>query len=72
MCPWSGQRWQKPLPWARLMPLVWRSGSGRNLEDLRANWQADKTWQPHMPQAQRDTLYQGWLKAVERTFDWVE
>ena len=43
-----------------------------NLEDLRSNWQIDKTWQSQMPVEQRRNLYRGWKKAVERTFDWVE
>ena len=43
-----------------------------DLDDLRANWQIDKTWEPRMPQDQKASLYQGWLKAVERTFNWVE
>lgn len=47
-------------------------GFWNNLEDLRSNWQIDHTWQPLMPEAQRNSLYQSWLKAVERTFDWVE
>jgi len=41
-------------------------------EDLRANWQIDKTWQPEMDAEQRIGLYDGWKKAVTRTFDWVE
>jgi glycerol kinase len=43
-----------------------------NLDDLRANWQMDKTWQPHMPAETRAALYKGWLKAVERTFGWID
>jgi hypothetical protein len=27
---------------------------------------------PQMPPDVRDKLYQGWLKAVTRTFDWLE
>jgi glycerol kinase len=42
-----------------------------NLTDLRNNWQVDKTWQPEMDERQRDNLYRNWLKAVERTFDWM-
>jgi len=42
-----------------------------NLEDLRANWQISKTWQPQMDEAKRAALYAGWQKAVERTLDWV-
>ncbi len=48
------------------------TGFWENLEDLRANWQVDKTWRPQMDQESRKELYQGWLKAVARTFDWVE
>jgi len=43
-----------------------------NLEDLRDKWQTDKSWEPGMQPEKRDKLYQGWLKAIERTFDWVE
>lgn len=43
-----------------------------NLEDLRANWQIDKTWSTTMDSNRREVLYSGWLKAVERTFNWVE
>jgi glycerol kinase len=47
-------------------------GFWNNLEDLRANWQVSKTWEPKMDAAKRAELYKGWLKAVERTFNWVE
>jgi glycerol kinase len=47
-------------------------GFWSNLEDLRANWQVDKTWEPVMSPEQREQLYKGWLKAVKRTFNWVE
>ncbi len=43
-----------------------------NLDDLRAIWQMDKTWQPEMNVARREELHRGWLKAVKRTFDWVD
>jgi len=43
-----------------------------DLEDLRTNWQVDKTWQPAMDDDQRQRLYSGWLKAVQRTLNWVE
>jgi len=43
-----------------------------NLEDLRANWQVDKIWQPSMSPEKRDLLWRDWLKAVERSFGWVE
>ncbi len=47
-------------------------GFWNNLEDLRANWQVDKTWEPKMDETKRAALYKGWLKAVERTFNWIE
>ncbi len=43
-----------------------------NPEDLRVNWQEDKTWLPEMNVETRDKLVRNWRKAVERTFDWVE
>jgi glycerol kinase len=48
------------------------TGFWNNLADLRANWQMDKTWMPSMDEDTREGLYRGWLKAVERTFGWVE
>ncbi len=47
-------------------------GFWNNLDDLRANWQVDHTWEPKMDADERARLYKGWLKAVERTFNWVE
>ena len=43
-----------------------------NLDDLRKNWAVDKVWEPKMDPETRERLYRGWLKAVERTFGWVE
>jgi glycerol kinase len=42
-----------------------------NTDELRENWGIDKTWEPKMDAETRDKLHAGWLKAVERTFDWV-
>ena len=47
-------------------------GFWANLDDLRANWQIDQTWQPHMEPQTRQRLVNDWLRAVERTFDWVD
>ena len=41
-------------------------------EALRENWGVDRTFEPAMDVAQRETLYDGWKKAVTRTLDWVE
>lgn len=47
-------------------------GYWENPDDLRNNWQIDKTWEPKMNAAERDKLFKGWLKAVEKTFNWIE
>ncbi|MCH8342027.1 MAG: hypothetical protein IIA51_10785, partial [Chloroflexi bacterium] len=47
-------------------------GFWNDLEDLSSNWRIDKTWQPHMTEGRREQLYAGWLKAVERSFGWVD
>jgi glycerol kinase len=46
-------------------------GFWNNLDDLRANWQIDRQWQPHSNEAERAAGFAGWKKAVTRTFDWV-
>jgi len=43
-----------------------------DLDDLRSNWRADRTWQPAMEEARRARLYRYWKKAVTRSFDWTE
>jgi len=47
-------------------------GFWKDFDELRANWGKDKEWQPKMDAGTREKLYKGWLKAVERTFGWVE
>jgi glycerol kinase len=47
-------------------------GFWESLDDLRAQWTADKTWRPQMDAPKRDRLYADWHKAVERTFGWLE
>jgi glycerol kinase len=41
-------------------------------DDIRTNWAADKTWEPRMGDAERERLYAGWNKAVERTYGWTD
>jgi glycerol kinase len=43
-----------------------------NLDELRHNWQLNQSWEPIMERIQSQRLYKMWLKAVERTFNWVE
>jgi len=47
------------------------TGFWRNLDDLRANWQVGKRWEPQMSRERRAELYAGWQKAVQRTLNWA-
>jgi glycerol kinase len=47
-------------------------GFWENLVDLRQNWIVDHTWEPQLSSEKREELYARWLKAVEKSFDWVE
>jgi len=47
-------------------------GFWNSSEDLRVNWQKDKSWEPNMDAGQRGEFYHHWLKAVEKTLGWVE
>ena len=47
-------------------------GFWKNLDELRNNWQMDKTWQPQMRVDTRERLYQCWLKAVDKTLGWID
>jgi glycerol kinase len=48
------------------------SGTVRGLDELKANWAFDKSWQPRMEAARREKGINGWKKAVERTYGWVD
>ena len=48
------------------------TGFWAGLDELRANWQVDRTWEPAMDDRRREELYRDWQRAVERTFGWVE
>jgi glycerol kinase len=47
-------------------------GFWTQLDELRANWGVDRTWEPRMDSELREKEYRLWKKAVTRTFDWVE
>ena len=47
-------------------------GFWKEVEELRKNWQVDRTWEPKMDPTKREKEYKLWKKAVTRTFDWVE
>ena len=46
-------------------------GYFKDLNDLRANWMADRTWKPNMRTGKREEMYNLWKRAVTRSFDWV-
>ncbi|AOX67301.1 MULTISPECIES: glycerol kinase GlpK [unclassified Curtobacterium] len=47
-------------------------GFWANLDELRANWQEDKRWEPQLDEAERERTLRLWKKAVTKTFDWVD
>lgn len=47
-------------------------GFWSGLEELRHHYQVDRTWNPQMDEIRRRELYRNWLKAVDRTLDWIE
>ena len=48
------------------------TGLWDGIEDLRANWGMDRTFEPAWSDERRAAGYAGWKKAVSRTRDWVE
>ncbi|HEV2357882.1 MAG TPA: glycerol kinase GlpK [bacterium] len=46
---------------------VWDS-----LDAVGRHWSADRTFEPHMPAAERDARYAGWRRAVERSRGWAQ
>ena len=41
-------------------------------EEIAAQWQVERTFEPRMSADQRDSLYAGWQRAVERSRDWAQ
>ncbi|HTM03848.1 MAG TPA: glycerol kinase GlpK [Vicinamibacterales bacterium] len=46
-------------------------GCWDTLEALRANWKADRRWEPQWTADQREDAYARWRKAIARSLDWV-
>jgi glycerol kinase len=46
-------------------------GFWTNMDELRRQWRADKTWTPSMPEAERERHLIEWRKALERSMGWV-
>ncbi|TCC19883.1 glycerol kinase GlpK [Kribbella sindirgiensis] len=47
-------------------------GFWKTKDELVANWNEDKRWEPQWNDEQREKGYAGWQKAVQRTLDWVD
>ena len=48
------------------------TGYWKNQDDVRANWQIDKTFTAAMAEDKRDEMLAGWDKAVSRTLGWAK
>jgi glycerol kinase len=46
-------------------------GYFKDLNDLRANWSVDRTWNPQLTNGKRDEMYRLWKRAVSKSFDWL-
>jgi glycerol kinase len=47
-------------------------GYWNGLDDVRTNWALDREFRPSMDVVQREKLYAGWKKAVNRSLDWED
>ena len=47
-------------------------GFWSSLDELRSNWQVDRTWEPRWSEDERAAGRHKWKKAVERTREWEE
>jgi len=47
-------------------------GFWEDLEGLRGYWKEDRRWLPTWDEQRRAAAYKGWLKAVQRSIDWLD
>src|SRR5690349_21453641 len=48
------------------------TGFWSSQQELSEHWQVDRTFEPQMKQDQREQLYAGWKRAVERSLHWAQ
>jgi len=48
------------------------TGYWSSLDEMRENWQVDRTFEPQWNEDQRESGYAQWKKAIERTRGWVD
>jgi glycerol kinase len=47
------------------------TGYWKDKEELISNWEKDKSWNPIMPEAQREEILSRWKLAVNRSMNWI-
>lgn len=47
-------------------------GFWRDKEQIAEQWETERVFEPTMPEEKREQLYQGWKKAVKRSFGWAK
>ena len=47
-------------------------GLWKDTDELSKMWRAAETFEPNMSADERETLYAGWKRAVERARGWIE
>ena len=47
-------------------------GFWKSIDEVRAQWQRSRSWNPTTTEEVREAGYAQWKKAVERTFNWIE
>ncbi|MFN3284051.1 MAG: glycerol kinase GlpK, partial [Pseudothermotoga sp.] len=48
------------------------TGYWHNHDEIKKQWQLDRKFEPKMDKGEREKLYSGWKKAVQRATKWVE
>jgi glycerol kinase len=47
-------------------------GFWKSEKEIAAQWKVARVFEPQMGEDQRETLYDGWKRAVERSFGWAK
>ena len=47
-------------------------GLWKDIDDLKSHWASDRRFEPRIDAEERERLYSGWKKAVQRALDWEE
>ncbi len=47
-------------------------GFWKSEQEIAKQWKVARVFEPNMSEDQRETLYAGWKRAVERSFDWAK